>query len=62
MSGYTHCGCRDCFEIVVDGGLCDECLDAGCSDTASDEFPCECQALGAYGQDAWERHAVEVES
>lgn len=42
MSGYVHCGCRDCFDIVIAtdsnviGGvhpLCDECADAGCGDS-----------------------------
>lgn len=28
--GYTHCKCRDCFNITIDGGLCDECEEAGC--------------------------------
>lgn len=30
--GYTYCQCRDCFEIVIDGGFCDECVEAGCPD------------------------------
>ncbi len=34
-SGYTHCACRDCFEIVVSDDednpdFCDECQEAGC--------------------------------
>lgn len=46
MSQYTHCACRDCFEIVVasndeDEGptLCSICEEAGCE--AEDG---ECQA------------------
>lgn len=41
MSGYQHCQCRDCFEIVVagpDGALCDACEEAGCDGA-------ECQVL-----------------
>ena len=31
-SGYRHCACRDCFEIVIGepGKFCKECQDAGC--------------------------------
>lgn len=32
-SGYTHCACRDCFEIAIGKPtqtLCHECQDAGC--------------------------------
>lgn len=32
MSGYTPCGCRDCFEVALgeDGALCWKCREAGC--------------------------------
>lgn len=35
-SGYTDCGCRDCFDIAVsndmdDPELCSECESAGCT-------------------------------
>ena len=31
-SGYMHCSCRDCFELIVGvpGDMCDGCMDAGC--------------------------------
>lgn len=34
-SGYTHCACRDCFEVVMSNDmanpdLCDNCSEAGC--------------------------------
>ena len=46
MSGYVHCGCRDCFEIAIGevGDLCHECETAGCEADAG-----EYQAPGAYG-------------
>jgi hypothetical protein len=50
-SGYTHCGCRDCFDITVSSDtkqpeLCELCTDAGCE--ASDG---ECQRPDVYGLD-----------
>jgi len=44
VSGYTHCGCRDCFEIAISGldhgpALCADCESAGCS-AAGD---CDCE-------------------
>lgn len=38
MSGYTHCACRDCFEIAISDDenvpeLCNECEEAGCDST-----------------------------
>ncbi|TXI90580.1 MAG: hypothetical protein E6Q36_01230 [Chryseobacterium sp.] len=42
-SGYTDCKCRDCFNVALDGGFCNECEDAGCEEDS------ECQADGAYG-------------
>lgn len=38
MSGYTHCACRDCFEIAISDDenvpeLCSECEEAGCDST-----------------------------
>jgi len=52
MSGYTHCACRDCFNIAIssDTGepeLCSDCEAAGCSLQANDG---ECQRDDAYGQ------------
>ena len=49
-SWYTHCKCRDCFEIAVSDDqnnpdFCHECREAGC------EADQECQRLGAYGGD-----------
>lgn len=46
-SGYTPCGCRDCFEVAIgkSGALCHACAEAGCDGSA------ECQAPGAYAQD-----------
>lgn len=39
-SGYTHCACRDCFDISVSSDtrkpeLCLLCKDAGCDDTGN---------------------------
>ena len=36
-SGYTHCACRDCFEIVVSDDTskpdyCEDCIEAGCNE------------------------------
>lgn len=52
MSGYTSCGCRDCFEIAITGdddepALCHGCEDAGCDA----EGESECEADHAYGGD-----------
>lgn len=49
-SGYTHCACRDCFNITVAGEdfyeeLCAECARAECDGDG------ECQAPGAYGME-----------
>lgn len=41
--GYTHCECRDCFEITIDGGFCDECVAAGCEPGE------ECSGEHSYG-------------
>jgi hypothetical protein len=51
-AGYAHCGCRDCFEIVVSDDvtefdLCAECEDAGC--THAGEREQECRRDDAYG-------------
>lgn len=48
-SGYTHCTCRDCFDITVSSDtakpeLCELCQEAGC--TPHDG---ECQRDDAYG-------------
>lgn len=38
MSGYTHCACRDCFELAIADGpdgtiaFCHDCVEAGCAD------------------------------
>jgi hypothetical protein len=48
--GYHPCTCRDCFEVAIgplDGGLCNDCTEAGCSPEADEE----CRAPGAYGCD-----------
>lgn len=55
MSGYAHCACRDCFEIIVANNparpeLCDECNTAGCGDPGAQGWP-ECQRDDAYGAD-----------
>jgi hypothetical protein len=49
-SGYTHCRCRDCFEIAISDDMsvpeyCDECVKAGCPDQGEDS---ECQRPDAY--------------
>lgn len=49
-SGYTHCACRDCFEIVVSDDManpdfCDDCIEVGC------EPDHECSSPHAYGGD-----------
>jgi hypothetical protein len=36
MSGYTHCGCRDCMDTTVSSDmskpeLCEDCKEAGCT-------------------------------
>jgi hypothetical protein len=41
MSGYTHCACRDCFEVTVSDNverpeLCGLCEEAGCDRTGHD--------------------------
>ncbi|MBY8859288.1 hypothetical protein K7711_22650 [Nocardia sp. CA2R105] len=47
-SGYTWCGCRDCFEIVIGPmdrpELCSDCQEAGCEIDNG-----ECQRADAYG-------------
>jgi hypothetical protein len=48
MSGYTHCLCRDCFEVVVSADqqkpeLCSQCEEYGCDGQS------ECLAPNAYG-------------
>ena len=50
-SGYTHCKCLDCFEIVVsedmaDPDYCDNCA-GHCGPERSTSS--ECQAETAYG-------------
>jgi hypothetical protein len=46
-SGYTWCGCRDCFEIVIGPmdrpELCSDCQEAGCEIGRG-----ECQRDDAY--------------
>ena len=56
MSSYTHCPCRDCFEIAMDGDLCHECEEAGCdadghSDCEAAEYEDACPDCGAAGGD-----------
>lgn len=48
-SGYTDCGCRDCFDVAISSNvkvlaLCSDCADAGCSADGG-----ECQRADAYG-------------
>jgi len=45
-SGYTHCACRDCFEIAVSSDtrepeLCSDCEAAGCDESGESECQCE---------------------
>lgn len=64
MSGYTHCACRDCFDIAISGddgpALCAECKEAECSpwptewaEQSGEPFPqavgYDCQRGDAYG-------------
>ena len=53
MSGYQHCACRDCFEIVIGDGptYCDECIEEGCPDNV---WNGECYRPDAYGCDCEE--------
>ena len=51
-SGYTHCGCRDCFDIAISSDmtkqeLCLLCEDADCRvwDGTESSFEWECQRL-----------------
>jgi hypothetical protein len=48
-SGYTHCGCRGCFDTTVSSDmarpeLCDSCEESGCELNGG-----ECQRPDAYG-------------
>lgn len=45
QTGYTPCGCRDCFETAIGkpGEFCHDCKTAGC------EPDSECQSPSAYG-------------
>jgi len=51
MSGYTYCGCRDCFEIAIGepGEICRECKTAGCDPGDPVVSRLECLAPHAYG-------------
>lgn len=44
-SGYSDCPCRDCFDVAMDGDLCHDCADAGCSPDGD----AECERDDAYG-------------
>lgn len=49
MSGYTHCACRDCFDIAVSSDtrtpvLCSDCKKAGCDSGGESE----CERSDAY--------------
>jgi hypothetical protein len=51
-SGYTHCACRDCFDITVSADvttpeLCGLCQQAGCEPNNG-----ECQRHDAYRNDS----------
>ncbi len=53
MSGYMHCTCRDCFELLVgnEGDYCDGCQAAGCPDYQGVEgMNQECLRPDAYGE------------
>jgi hypothetical protein len=48
-SGYTHCACRDCFDVAVSGDqrkpeLCNYCDTEGCDASGSSE----CNRADAY--------------
>jgi hypothetical protein len=50
-SGYTHCACRDCFDVTISNDmtrpdLCGLCAEAGCEPNNG-----ECQRDDAYGTD-----------
>lgn len=50
QSGYTHCRCRDCFDVAITSGgpaLCHECRSAGCD--ANEMGNTECSRSDAYG-------------
>ena len=61
-NGYTHCDCRDCFEITIGSEgdehvLCLECEEAGCDaegesecNVARDDHECDgdCNHGGKY--------------
>ena len=56
MSGYTHCKCRDCFEIAISDddhpAFCHECVTAGCPDYQGVKgMTQECQRPDAYGDE-----------
>lgn len=57
-SGYTHCACRDCFDIAISSDmrqpeLCSDCEEAGCDETGCSE----CQRDDAYGcGDDWDEY------
>ncbi|MQY22669.1 hypothetical protein [Nocardia macrotermitis] len=52
-SGYTWCGCRDCFDIVIGPmdrpELCSDCHEAGCEIEGG-----ECQWSYDYETAEWE--------
>jgi len=55
-SGYTHCACRDCFDITVSADmakpeLCWACEEAGCDEQGEHE----CRRDDAYEDyEGWE--------
>jgi hypothetical protein len=58
--GYTHCACRDCFEIAIGEygkALCRECASAGCEANAQTE----CCSPTAYGGSYDEGNTYEVD-
>lgn len=54
-SGYTHCACRDCFDVTVSSNtsnpeLCSLCEEAGCTPPEGmSGYSRECQRDDAYG-------------
>jgi hypothetical protein len=52
--GYTHCPCRDCFEISMDHTLCHDCEDHDCDPEGNSE----CCSPHAYGGDELEQEEI----
>jgi hypothetical protein len=66
-SGYTNCGCRDCFETVISDDmarpdLCVDCLDAGCEKycAACGTGDRECSNPNAYDSDPFNENPYNL--